>query len=204
MNLLYSLGKSYRDDDSVNSYSTLSLHIQALHRKNIPPGNLLQSILSTQCFPQCEFPSPSHGRDIASAVSQLARVLTNPSPEYHVAAYRGGERINRIPSQHLLQKADHILTSCPTYADMRNEVLWNEAREPDYRRILSQGPAGQEGRAIHAQDPAPGPIPNSPPLPSLSQRLVGPQFACSLALIKHADPHALSPSGHRAFSTSCT
>ena len=23
---------------------------------------------------------------------------------------------------------------------MRNEVLWNEAREPDYRRILSQGP----------------------------------------------------------------
>ena len=38
------------------------------------------------------------------------------------------------------QDADHILTSCPTYADMRNEVLWNEAREPDYRRILSQGP----------------------------------------------------------------
>ncbi|KAN0070105.1 hypothetical protein V8E54_011686 [Elaphomyces granulatus] len=28
----------------------------------------------------------------------------------------------------------------PTYADMRNEVLWDEAREPDYRRILSQGP----------------------------------------------------------------
>src|SRR5882762_8854257 len=38
------------------------------------------------------------------------------------------------------QDSDHILTSCPTYADMRNEVLWNEAREPDYRRILSQGP----------------------------------------------------------------
>ena len=38
------------------------------------------------------------------------------------------------------QDADHILTSCPTYANMRNEVLWNEAREPDYRRILSQGP----------------------------------------------------------------
>jgi len=40
MNLLYSLGKSHRgdDDSSSNSYSTLSAHIQALHRKNIPPG----------------------------------------------------------------------------------------------------------------------------------------------------------------------
>jgi hypothetical protein len=33
------------------------------------------------------------------------------------------------------QDSDHILTSCPTYADMRNEVLWNEVREPDYREI---------------------------------------------------------------------
>jgi hypothetical protein len=39
MNLLYSFGKSHRgDDNAVNNYSTLSSHIQALHRKNIPAG----------------------------------------------------------------------------------------------------------------------------------------------------------------------
>ncbi|KAN0077375.1 hypothetical protein V8E54_005679 [Elaphomyces granulatus] len=47
-------------------------------------------------------------------------------------SYRAtGRKTTTLPS---------ILTSCPTYAGIRNEVLWDEAREPDYRRILSQGP----------------------------------------------------------------
>jgi len=38
------------------------------------------------------------------------------------------------------QDSSHILTACPLYAEIRNEVLWDETRETDYRRILSQGP----------------------------------------------------------------
>ena len=109
----------------------------------------------------------------------------------------------------------------PESCQLRNRAAANRAALRAPRSALERGAraglpedpqpgtAGQEGRAIHAQDPAPGPIQNSPPSPSyrvsgVSQRLVGPQFACSLALKKYADPHALSPSGYRAHCTPCT
>jgi hypothetical protein len=43
MNFLYTIGKSHcgDKDSSSGSYSTLSAHIQAPHRKNAPPGTPL-------------------------------------------------------------------------------------------------------------------------------------------------------------------
>src|ERR1700722_13470510 len=94
-----------------------------------------------------------------------------------------------------------------TAASMRNEVLWNEAREPDYRRILSQGPLVKKAAQFMLRTRLLGQFRTLPPSyrvsARLSQRLVGPQFACSLAPINYADPHALSPSGHRAHCTPC-
>lgn len=37
-----------------------------------------------------------------------------------------------------VQDSAHILTSCPTHAALRQEILWDKSRETDYRRILSQ------------------------------------------------------------------
>ena len=92
---------------------------------------------------------------------------------------------------------DHILTSCPTYADMRNEVLWNEAREPDYRRILCQGSLVKKAAQFMLRTRLLGQLRTLPPTESQpAARTLGPQFACCLALKKYADPHALSPSGH--------
>ena len=95
-------------------------------------------------------------------------------------------------------KGGSLNDSCPTYASMRNEVLWNEAHKPDYRRILSQGPLVKKAAQFMLRTR------QLELSPSISQRLVGPQFACSLAPIKYADSHALSPSGHGAHCSPCT
>ena len=132
----------------------------------------------------------------------LRQILTAPSKS-HLDLHRGLRRaassvivqlqtgkIAECPCGLGRQDGDHILTSCPTYADMCNEVLSRAGLPEDPQ----PGTAGHECCPIRAQDPAPGPIQNPPTiLPSLSQWLVGSQFACSLAPTNYADPHALSP-----------
>jgi hypothetical protein len=61
------------------------------------------------------------------------------------------------------QDSDHILTSCPTYANIRSEVLWDEAREPDYRRILSQGPLVKKAAQFMLRTRLLGQFRNLPP-----------------------------------------
>ena len=52
---------------------------------------------------------------------------------------------------------------CPTYAGIRSEVLWDEAREPDYRRILSQGPLVKKAAQFMLRTRLLGQFRNLPP-----------------------------------------
>jgi hypothetical protein len=39
-----------------------------------------------------------------------------------------------------MEDSEHILTMCPRHERLRSEILWNEARETDYKKILTRTP----------------------------------------------------------------